>query len=262
MLLSNCQPAKGSLKKAKWHQKTARQQQLQETEGQVLEGCKCILECLTFVLGCELLHFWGQGLIEALLPGDEGLADSVVIVAHHAAVPAHLVNERLQQDPPVSGSSGILAILAHFHGLTNTHCVGHLLHSWSMGRATWAGRGSSAEVRQPQGENPGNLLPCSDLKTQKRLLLVKEHLHSPLVHLEKFMVFIYIHILFCFLFASCLFQHAPHHLFNSTGKHTNLEAVLSRSPPIGLTADKERRRYGYFEPPMFRKYYFLPCSFY
>lgn len=106
---------------------------------------------LTFVLRCELLHFWGQGLIEALLPGDEGLADSVVVVAHHAAVPAHLVNERLQQNPPVSGSSGVLAILAHFHGLTNTHCVGHPLHSWSMGRATWAGRGSSAVVRQPQG---------------------------------------------------------------------------------------------------------------
>lgn len=99
---------------------------------------------LTFVLRCELLHFWGQGLVEALLPGDEGLADSVVVVAHHAAVPAHLVDERLQQDPPVSRASGILAILAHFHGLTNTHCVGHPLHFWSMGRATWAGRGSSA----------------------------------------------------------------------------------------------------------------------
>lgn len=181
---------------------------------------------LTFVLRCELLHFWGQGLIEALLPGDEGLADSVVVVAHHAAVAAHLVNERLQQDPPVSRSSGILAILAHFHGLTNTHCVGHPLHSWSMGRATWAGRGSSAAVRQPQGENPGNLLPCSDLKKKRRLLLVKDHLHSLPVHLEKLMVFIYICILcilFCLLFTSCLFQHAPHHLFNPTGKHTLIQ---------------------------------------
>lgn len=103
---------------------------------------------LTFVLRCELLHLWGQGLIEALLPGDEGLADGVVVVAHHAAVPAHLVNERLQQDPPVSGLSGILAILAHFHGLTNTHCVGHPVRSWSMGesRMGWEGQLSSSQA--------------------------------------------------------------------------------------------------------------------
>ncbi|TEA39475.1 hypothetical protein DBR06_SOUSAS2110260, partial [Sousa chinensis] len=63
----------------------------------------------------ELLHFGREGLVEALLPGDEGLAHSVVVVAHHAAVSAHLVDEGLQEDSPVSGPTCVLAILPHFH---------------------------------------------------------------------------------------------------------------------------------------------------
>lgn len=148
---------------------------------------------LTFVLRCELLHFGGQGLVEALLSGNEWLADGVVIVAHHAAVAAHLVNERLQQDPPVSGSSGILAMLAHFHGLTNTHCVGHQLHAWSMGRATWAGRCGSAAVRQPQGRNPGWPLPYDDLKKQKEIPINGRALAFAPQLLGKSLAFIYIH---------------------------------------------------------------------
>lgn len=146
---------------------------------------------LTFVLGCEFLHFWGQRFIEALFSGNEGLADSMVIVAHHAAVATHLVNERLQQDPPVSRSSGILAILAHFHGLTNTHCVGHQLHSWSMGTATWARRGSSAAVGQPQG---GKSWQSASLQwPEKAKKIPVNHLYSLPVGSEKFFVFIYIH---------------------------------------------------------------------
>lgn len=96
---------------------------------------------LTFVLRGELLHFGREGLVEALLPGDEGLAHSVVVVAHHAAVSAHLVDEGLQEDSPVSGPTCVLAILPHFHGLTNTHCVGGQLHTESRGCSTWARKG-------------------------------------------------------------------------------------------------------------------------
>lgn len=113
---------------------------------------------LTFILRRELLHFRGQGLIEALFSGNEGLANSVVIVAHHAAVAAHLVNERLQQDPSLSGSTGIFAILAHFHGLTNTHCVRHQLHTWGMGRAAWAGRGQLHERQTATAEKSQELV--------------------------------------------------------------------------------------------------------
>eukprot|EP00069_Balaena_mysticetus_P008469 bmy_06018T0 len=68
----------------------------------------------------ELLHFGREGLVEALLPGDEGLAHSVVVVAHHAAVSAHLVDEGLQEDSPVSGPTCVLAILPHFHAYERT----------------------------------------------------------------------------------------------------------------------------------------------
>ena len=51
----------------------------------------------TFVLRSELLHLRGQRLIEALLTGDEGLADGVVVIAHHAGVSAHLVHKGLQR---------------------------------------------------------------------------------------------------------------------------------------------------------------------
>lgn len=143
---------------------------------------------LTFVLRCELLHFWRQGFVEALLHGDERLADGVVVIAHHAAVATHLVNKRLQQDPPVSRFSGILAILAHFHGLTNTHCVGHQLNSWSMGRATKAGRCSSAALRQTGG-NPGYVLPYGDLERQMRFLWMENHLYSCSSHTKSFCSF-------------------------------------------------------------------------
>lgn len=236
--------------------------QLQEKEKAASQTtsprCK-VTAGLTFVLRRELLHFWRQGLIEALLPGDERLADGVVVVAHHAAVAAHLVNERLQQHPPVSRFSGILAILAHFHGLTNTHCVGHQLNSWSMGRATKAGRCSSAALRQP-GFPPLYLLPCNDLERQTRVLWMEKHLYSCSSPRRSFWMFLYI----CKCpshspFTSHLFQHAPHHLFNRVGKHMLIWS-LSLPPPVGLTGDRERRRSEYPEAPIFTECHFLPSA--
>ena len=113
---------------------------------------------LTFVLRGELLHFGREGLVEALLPGDEGLAHSVVVVAHHAAVSAHLVDEGLQEDSPVSGPTCVLAILPHFHGLTNTHCVGGQLHTEARGCSTWATKESYAEGPGRLKTNGQNLL--------------------------------------------------------------------------------------------------------
>lgn len=97
---------------------------------------------LTFILRCEFLHFWRQRFIKALFPGYERFAHSVVIVAHHAAVAAHLMDERLQQDPSASCVGCVLAMLPHLHGLTNTHCVGRKSHTWGMGRAACGGRSS------------------------------------------------------------------------------------------------------------------------
>lgn len=95
----------------------------------------------TFVLGGELLHFGREGLVEALLAGDEGLAHRVVVVAHHAAVAAHLVDEGLQEDPAVPGQTRALAVLPHFHGLTNTHRVGGPLRTGGGGCSSWATAG-------------------------------------------------------------------------------------------------------------------------
>lgn len=35
-------------------------------------------EHLTFILGGELPHLWGEALVELVLPGDEGLADCLL----------------------------------------------------------------------------------------------------------------------------------------------------------------------------------------
>lgn len=53
---------------------------------------------LTFVLGRELPHGQGQRLVEAQLLRDQGLANRVLVVRHHAHVAAHLMDKGLQED--------------------------------------------------------------------------------------------------------------------------------------------------------------------
>lgn len=56
----------------------------------------------TFVLRGELPHGQGQRLVEAQLLRDQGFADRVLVVLHHAHVAAHLVHEGLQEHCPLA----------------------------------------------------------------------------------------------------------------------------------------------------------------
>lgn len=88
---------------------------------------------LTFVLRGELLHLWWQGLIEALLAGDERFADGVVVITHHTGVTAHLVNERLQGNATAASLSLAGAVLARLHSVRDTHGVGGPRGTGGMG---------------------------------------------------------------------------------------------------------------------------------
>lgn len=53
---------------------------------------------LTFVLGSEFPHLGRKGLVELMLPWDQGLAQSGLVEAEHAGVSPNLVDKGLQQD--------------------------------------------------------------------------------------------------------------------------------------------------------------------
>lgn len=63
---------------------------------------------LTFVPGGELAHLGWEGLVELVLPWDQGLAQGCLIEAEHARVPPDLVDKGLQQDA--------LGVGLHVHG--------------------------------------------------------------------------------------------------------------------------------------------------
>lgn len=55
--------------------------------------------CLTSVLRGELPHLWREALVELVLPGNEGLAESLFPESQHTRVASHLVHEGLKHDP-------------------------------------------------------------------------------------------------------------------------------------------------------------------
>lgn len=104
---------------------------------------------LTFILRGEFLHFRWQGFIKSLFAGDEWFADCMVIIAHHAGVAAHLVNEWLQGNPamvalPLAGAG---AVLARLHSVRDTHGVGGPRGARGMGSGTQAWRARGARGR-------------------------------------------------------------------------------------------------------------------
>lgn len=106
-----------------------------------------LVSWFTFVFWRELFHLGRQRLVEALLSGDERLADGVVVISHHAGVAAHLVNERLQWHAASAALVLACAVLARLHGVRDAHGVGATRGTGGMGSGTQARRARGAGGR-------------------------------------------------------------------------------------------------------------------
>lgn len=108
-------------------------------------GGLCLI--LTFIFRGKFLHFGWQGFVKSLLTADEWFADCMVIIAHHAGVAAHLVNERLQGNPTTAPLPG--AVLACLHSVRDTHGVGGPRGAGGMGSVAqaWRARGARGRLR-------------------------------------------------------------------------------------------------------------------
>lgn len=98
---------------------------------------------LTFVLRRKFLHFGWQGFVKSLFTCDEWFADCMVIIAHHAGVAAHLVNEWLQGNPSMAALPLAGTVLARLHSVRDTHGVGGPRGGGGMGSGAqaWRARG-------------------------------------------------------------------------------------------------------------------------
>lgn len=79
---------------------------------------------LTFILWGEVLHGRGQGLVEPVLAGDEGLAHGMLVVGDDAQVAPDLVQEGFQGHAHLAVRCGIQAVLHHHVATQGGRVVG------------------------------------------------------------------------------------------------------------------------------------------